>query len=197
MAERLGPEFRKPLAPYAAVFEEKLRGQGYAKSTIAGHMRLLSQLSEWLEGQGLEADGLMPEACHEFLGVRRGEGHRPPTSAKAVAPLLKFLRAQGLMSPPQPAVPIPYQSVLRRYHDYLVAERALAKRVVARWDQVASQFLKEQLEARDGFNPADIGASGVHAFLARQLPRVGSSAGKQTRRRASVLPALLVRRRPR
>jgi integrase/recombinase XerD len=179
MTERSVEKLQGPLAPHASDFERQLRAKGYAKSTITGHIRLLAHLSRWLEDQGLAAAGVMPDCIDQFLVVRRQEGYRQLITAKAVQPLLNFLREREVVARPRPSVPITDEErLLCRYHDYLVAERALARRVVARWDQVARMFVREQGEGQ-AFNPADLTTTTVRAFLTKQLPRRGPAAGKQ------------------
>ncbi len=66
-------------------------------------------LSGWLASAGLTAADLTGEAAAEFLGARRAAGHRTGLSARALAPVLGYLRSVQAAPPrgrPVPATPV-------------------------------------------------------------------------------------------
>lgn len=178
MGERSGVRVRGPLAPYASGFEQELRGQGYTKLSATEHIRLLAHLSRWLEDEALEPAALTPERVEQFVAARRREGYTARLTPKAVAPVLGFLREREVAPWPEPWVPVTDEDrLLCRYHDYLVGERGLVERVVARFDHVARLFATEQ-GGTQGFDPAALDAAQVTAFVAAELPRRGIASAK-------------------
>lgn len=177
MSNRSEVEVAGPLAAYAAGFARELRSRGYADLSVVGQLRLMAHVSRWLAGQGLDAAGLTPGRLEEFGAARRAAGYRGLRTVRAVGPLWDFLQMQGA------CVPLPAHGpgngegeLLQRYRGYLVGERGLVERVVARWLRAAALFLADcPVPARGG--PA-VGAAEVAAFLARELPRRGISSGQ-------------------
>ena len=167
-----------PLAAYAAGFARELRSRGYADLSVAGQLRLMAHVSRWLSGQGLDAAGLTPERIEEFAAARRAAGYRRLRTVRAVGPLRDFLQMQGACVPPPERGPVDAEGeLLQRYRGYLVGERGLVERVVARWLQAAALFLADcPGPARGG---PELGAAEVAAFIARELPQRGISSGRE------------------
>jgi integrase/recombinase XerD len=166
-----------PLAPYASGFDRELRGHGYTRLSADAQLRLMAHASRWLAGEGLEASGLTAERVETFCAARRGEGYRGLRTTKALAPLREFLQQQGAL--PQLAAQGPAsedERLLARYRDYLVHERGLIERGVAKWVQAAELFLGEY-PGLLGEGPA-LDAGQVSAFCARELPSGGGSAAR-------------------
>jgi integrase/recombinase XerD len=177
MSDRLVVRVFGPLAPYASAFHQELRSRGYTHLSAAQQLRLVANISQWLAGEGLGAAELMPERVEAFCVNRRGEGHTHLRTAKALAPLLAFLREQGVLS--EPAVPTPVSAedlLLERYRNYLVHERGLVEHVVSAWMRAAGLFVAEYPGLVG--NGAAVAAADVSAFCVRELPRRGVSAAK-------------------
>jgi hypothetical protein len=86
-------EVTGPLAEYAAAFKQMLIGQGYARGTISAHLGLMSQVSRWLDVQGLPARALADLGeVDRFFAERRAKGCRLRITARSLVPLLDFLR---------------------------------------------------------------------------------------------------------
>jgi hypothetical protein len=99
-----------PLAPYADGFRQDLAAKGYHPQVTGRHLRLMADLSAWLQGQGRSGDALAAVVIEDYLRARRAAGCRDLVSALAVAPLLGYLRACACVgsgdrhrSPPPPA----------------------------------------------------------------------------------------------
>ena len=88
-----------PLAPYAEGFREDLLGQGYSWGSAAHQVHLMAHLSRWLEAQGLDPAALDERVAGQFLAARRADGYAALCSAKAVAPLLGYLRGCACRKP--------------------------------------------------------------------------------------------------
>lgn len=178
MSDPLEIRVSGPLGGYASAFAQELRGRGYTRLTVAGHLRLMAHLSRWLSGEGLDAAALTPERIEAFCAVRRAAGYRRLRTARAVTPLWEFLRRQGACAtPPTPAPADAPQRLLERYRAYLVDERGLKPKVVSAWLQAALLFLTEHpLLASDG--RSTVGAGQIAAFCARELPRRGPATAR-------------------
>lgn len=132
-----------PLAGYADGLRSELAEAGYAPDTVRGHARLLADLSCWLVDQGLPAAGLSDAAVDSFLAARRAAGFRSGTSPRALAAILKFLRAAGAVEPSAPRTPSGFPDVLlAEYGRYLAAERAASAGTVKHYVRCAQAFLR-------------------------------------------------------
>jgi len=92
-----------PLAQYAAGFRNELDRLGYTALSRNYKVSQAGQLSRWLADQGLEAGDLDQRRLTAFLATMAATRRRP-TAEAAMAPLLDFLRAQGVL-PPQAVAP--------------------------------------------------------------------------------------------
>jgi integrase/recombinase XerD len=94
-----------PLAPHAAGFRRELGLLGYTANAASDQLRLLAHASRWLDSGGLGVDERTPARVEEFLAHRRAEGYRLWLSAKAMVPLLEYLRRLGVVPTPARAAP--------------------------------------------------------------------------------------------
>lgn len=114
-----------PLEGHAQAFAAELARHGYRAASVAQQLRLVADLSRWLEGEGLGIGDLTDVVSEQFLTERRARGRRYLLSAKALKPLLSFLGDLGLTPPPSVPVLGPAEVLLARYRDYLLRERGL------------------------------------------------------------------------
>ena len=134
-----------PLAPYADGFRAVLAERGYAPSSAAGQLQMMAHLSRWLFDHGLDGHGLTPVVVAEFLEARRAAGYKQRLSARAMAPLLGYLREGGIAAVRAPAVANnPVEVLLAGYRIYLVEERGLAASTVRNYLDVARPFVSAQ-----------------------------------------------------
>ncbi|MGH3788120.1 MAG: tyrosine-type recombinase/integrase [Pseudonocardiaceae bacterium] len=162
-----------PLAPYAGGFRDDLGDRGYAVRSVGVQMRVVAQLSAWLEGQALSVGGLSTEVVERFLRARRAAGHRSGVTVRAVAPLLGYLRGLGLVAQPGQRVAETAMAVLlEEFRRYLVEERGLATTSVRAYLRYGELFLT-QLPAPLRAAVAELPAGQVTAFLVRQSDRHG------------------------
>src|SRR6187401_2405244 len=82
------------LASHAKGFAAELTALGYKDLSLANQLRLMADLSRWLDRCGLEPNELTPKRVARFLAKRR-RTHTQFMSARAVAPLLRYLRRIG------------------------------------------------------------------------------------------------------
>ena len=157
------------LAPYAEGFRAELLGQGYTQGSAAHQIHLMAHLSRWLEAQGLEPAALDERVTSHFAAARRADGYAARRSARALMPLLGYLRALGVATPrvPEPEPEAPGDRLIGRFAGYLARERCLAADSIRSYTGVARRFLAavdvEGLTAADvtGFARRECGRRGV------------------------------------
>lgn len=114
-----------PLTSFAEGFAAELAKQGYRPNAAANQLQFLAHLSRWLSTKGLDATALTASALNEFMAVRRSQGYNQWLSAKAVAPLVGYLRGLGFVVPEAKAALCPTEALLARYRRYLLDTRGL------------------------------------------------------------------------
>jgi integrase/recombinase XerD len=171
---------RGPLAPYAEGFREHLLGLGYSWGSAAHQIHLMAHLSRWLEVRGLGPAALDEFLTGQFLAARRAGGYAALRSARALAPLLSYLRGLGAVLPPRMPVPqTPADRLTARFGEYLARERGLARESVRSYTGVACRFLAEAALGDDGGAAALSGAD-VTGFVRRECARRGVASAKAT-----------------
>ncbi len=169
-----------PLAPYAEGFREHLLGQGYSWGSVAHQIHLMAHLSRWLEARGLGPAALDQRLAGQFLAARRADGYAALRSARAVAPLLGYLRGLGAVLPPRMPVPqTPADRLAVRFGEYLARERGLAGESVRSYTVVARRFLAEAGPGDDG-GAEGLTAADVTGFVRRECARRGVASAKAT-----------------
>ena len=168
-------EVTGPLAPYADGFRENLAGKGYHPQVIGRQVRLMTDLSSWLDGQGLSCDALVTEVAGEYLQARRAAGYRDLISALAVAPLLGYLRGLGVAPVPR----TPADRLLAEFAGYLTRERGLSAASVRSYVHHARPFLAG-LAAPLGAALGSLSAAQVTAFMTGHRGRWGTGTAQAT-----------------
>ncbi len=132
-----------PLAPYARGFGRELRSCGFTDLSTAEQLRLMSHLSRWMTGEGLDA--LSCEQIAAYCAARKAGGYVARLTPGSLGRLQVFLRAQGVLSaspasrPPASAE----EELLGRYRAYLAEERGLVPAVISQYLRTAALFLDE------------------------------------------------------
>jgi integrase/recombinase XerD len=166
------------LAPYAEGFREELLGQGYTQGSAAHQIHLMAHLSRWLEAQELEPAALDEHVTSQFAAVRRADGYAAQRSARALMPLLEYLRALGLAAPSRmPEPQAPGDRLIGRFAGYLARERCLAADSIRSYTGVARRFLAE---AGTGDDVQGLTAVDVTGFARRECGRRGVASAKAT-----------------
>lgn len=127
-----------PLAPYAPGFGRELRGLGYTDLSAAQQLRLMSHLSRWVGGEGLDALGC--EQVAAYCAARKAKGYVARLTPGSLGRLLVFLQARGVLpASPEAGVPASAEErLLGRYQAHLAGERGLVPAVVARYLKAAA-----------------------------------------------------------
>src|ERR1039458_39373 len=114
-----------PLACYAAGFAAELPARGWGSDSIYLHLRLMRELSAWMSAQGLGAGQLSPAEADRFVPVMRATRRRL-VSVKGLAPVLGYLRDQGVLPEPDAVPASERDALLLAYQQYLRGERRLS-----------------------------------------------------------------------
>ena len=166
---------RGPLAGFAPGFSEVLVGRGYASGSIAQQLGLISQLSRWLDGEGLGVGDLSELEAERFLAARRGRGVRLFRSLLALEPILGYLRGLGVAPEVDDRPVSPVDELIERYRRYLLLERALTPASASLYVGSVRPFV-EQFGGADGVELDRLTAAQVSAFmLAETTRRPGTS----------------------
>lgn len=168
-----------PLAPYAAGYSAELERLGYTASGAVLSLKLMADLSVWLEREGLEPEALSTDEVGRFLDARRAAGRRY-ASAKAIRPPLAYLRGLGVVPAAPPVEPAtPLERLLARYRQYLVVERSLAPTTASCYLAAVRPFLATRIRS-DGLALEGLTVADVTAFVVTHCPEQPRGSAKLT-----------------
>jgi integrase/recombinase XerD len=102
-----------PLVEFVGGFTDAMTDRGYTDLSLANQLRLMSDLSRWLDLRGVGARELTGDLVEEFLAKRR-RTHTQFCTWRALAPLLDHLRSLGVVAAFAPRTP-PRRPLLQRY----------------------------------------------------------------------------------
>lgn len=166
-----------PLADYAVGFGKELLERGYPTSSAARHVRLLAQLSQWMESEGLGDRDLSEERLAGFLEFRRTRGYATSPSSSFVMRLLSSV--PGLSVVPADRAPLtPLEVTVADYGRYLEKERGLAAATISGYLYVTRLFLSDQVDSgEDTLDLSQLSARAVIDFVVGESRRrsVGGS----------------------
>jgi integrase/recombinase XerD len=187
VAGRSGVRVAGPLAAFAPGFVADLVARGYRPGPAADQLRLMADVSRWLEERALGAGDLTVGVAARFSAERRAAGRRRLVSPRALGQLLDYLRDLGLAAPAVLAAPCtPGEVLLERYSAYLLERRGLAASSVRNYVGVARVFLADRERIRGELALMELDAAAVSDFALRESRRcsVGSAKCMVTRLRA-------------
>jgi len=172
-----------PLEVFAPGFAAELVRVGYRRVPIVFQLQLMAHASRWLSRERLGADALTTEVVQRFLAERRAAGYTNYVTARAMAPLLSYLRALGVA--PAPSSPTPVGAVevlLAGYRDCLLVERGLTADTVEGYVLAVRPFLDGRLRDSDSgeLDLDELTAAGVVAFVVARCPAQSRGAAKMT-----------------
>ncbi|MBV8541803.1 MAG: tyrosine-type recombinase/integrase [Pseudonocardiales bacterium] len=177
-----------PLGPYARGFAAELARLGFTKLSAQKQMELAAHLSRWLGDAGLGVADLATPVVGGFLAGRRTSGYRQYLTAKALAPLLGYLRGLGVAPQPESPAPRSVSAVLLEdYRCWLLTERGLGVKVAGGYvDAVAPFVTAHAVRGEAGLR--ELGAGDVTTFMLAQSRHL---APKTVQRLVSALRSLL------
>lgn len=164
MIEVLRSRVTGPLEPYAAGFAVELARLGYTANSAAAQVSVVAHLSRWMVGEHLDAVGLVEPVVERYMAARRAAGYTNYRTARALCPLLTFLRGVGVEPPRTVAALTPVDVLLERYRHYLIVERGLSVRTVRGYLDAVRPFVTGRAGV-DGLDLADLTAGDVTAFV--------------------------------
>lgn len=164
-----------PLASVADDLREELGSQGYTPRSISDYLRLVSQLSRWLQDRGLTAEDLTESVAREFFQLRKSRGRRKSLTSRSVSVLLACLQIDRL--PDGLVGGVPFQALLMAYRGYLLNERGLSNGTVTQYLRQIRAFLAWLPDTSDE-SVARVSAEQVTTFVMDWCPRRGSAEAK-------------------
>ncbi len=170
-----------PLEVFAPGFAAELAGVGYRRASLVFQLRLMAQASRWLERERLGAEALTSEVVERFLLARRAAGYTNYVTARAMAPLLSYLRGLGIAPPASAVIAVgAVEVLLAGYREYLLVERGLTADTVEGYVLAVRPFLAGQ--ERDGgeLELSGLSAAEVVAFVVQRCPLQSRGAAKMT-----------------
>ncbi|MGH3792100.1 MAG: tyrosine-type recombinase/integrase [Pseudonocardiaceae bacterium] len=176
-----------PLGPYARGFAAELARLGFTRGSAQKQMGLAAHLSRWLCDVGLGVADLATPVVGGFLVARRA-AYRDLLTAKALVPLLGYLRGLGVV--PQPGSPVPQTVVavlLERYRGWLLTERGLGVKVARGYVDLVGPFVAAHAVGGEA-GLRELGTGDVTAFMIAESRRL---APRTVQRLASALRSLL------
>jgi integrase/recombinase XerD len=181
--ERLASAGRAPeLEQHADGFAAWLGRLGYSPRTCEAQVALLRHMARWLAEKHVPVSGLTSEVAGEYAAARRGRSQL--RSARALEPLLGYLRELGAVPPAAAFVPQdPVDVLLARFREWLSAERGLAPATVSSYLHQARPFATACAGQLPALTPARVAGLAV-AGAAGLRPRSAQV-------RASAVRALL------
>ena len=137
-----------PLGPHIVKFVASLSERGYAQSTIQGQLRLVSDLSHWLEDQGLDVMALAEEKTLEAFEGSPSRRTCIRRYQSVLEKLLEYLRSLGQIPPPKPpSDDSAIGGLLRDFRQHLETERGLTAATLINYLPWVQRFLDERFGA--------------------------------------------------
>jgi site-specific recombinase XerD len=174
-------QVRGPLEGFAAGFAVELRAVGYRRVPVAFQLQLMACASRWLEEEGLLAGALTSEVVERFLAARRAAGYASHVTARAMAPLVGYLRELGVAPPPSGRAPVgAVEVLLAEYREYLAVERGLTADTIEGYVPAARSFLEGRDTGEDELELSGLTAADVIGFVVARCPTQSRGAAKMT-----------------
>lgn len=136
---------RGPLEPYLDGYAQRLSELGYSRPLARQKLRLVSDLSRWLERKLLPVEALDEEQVREFFGARWRRRHRSSVDPSTLSLLLRQLRQTNVI----PAVVVralerPMDRVEQHYTRFLTEQRGLAQSTLDNYVSIVRRFLSHR-----------------------------------------------------
>ena len=164
-----------PLGSDLDGFAAWLAAQGYARITARNKLRLVRNLSRWLEQEGLDLKALDERQFEAFL-LTRGPRRKPRHEVTTGRQLLSHLRGKGRIraGSPGPGADGPIGRIERIYEHFLVNERGLNPATVVNYLPIVHAFLTERFGTR-AVELETLVAQDANRFILRHAQRFSRS----------------------
>jgi site-specific recombinase XerD len=172
MSDPLRVQLSGPLLVFAAGFLEELLGRGYRPGTAAKQLQLMAHLSRWVAAHRLEPGDLREVEIERFVQERRATGRVQLASARALVPLLGYLRGLGVVPPAgSREAPTLAGALLDRYAEYLRVRRGLAAETVRCYCNTARAFLADRERIAGDLALGSLDVAAINDYLLRYSRR--------------------------
>jgi len=172
---------RSPLEVFAPGFAAELERVGYRRVSVVFQLQLMAHASRWLERETVGVEALRTEVVERFLAARRAAGYTNYVTARAMAPLLGYLRGLGVAPPASPPIAVgAIEVLLAGYREYLLLERGLTGSTVEGYVLAVRPFLAGREGERDELDLSGLAAADVLAFVVSRCPVQSRGAAKMT-----------------
>jgi site-specific recombinase XerD len=149
-----------------------LADRGFAAATATYALRLLADLSTWLQGQGRGVAGLDESMVEAFLRHRYQRRRPNREDHPTLARLLAQLREAAVAAPLRPAVASGEQSAIKAaFRQHLIGQRNLAPATVRRYLDTVGRFLDGRFATSPPLELGALGAQDVNRFMLEQARR--------------------------
>lgn len=155
-----------------------LARRGYTPATARQMLKHLGQVGRWLAVEGLAVGQLDEARIAAFRASRQQAGFRCVPGARAMVPLLSYLREVDLAPPLRAPLSTVMGGLLGRYGSWMVSERNLAAGTILRYQNTARRFLLEQAFKDGVFSAEGLSGVDVNEFLLRECGRVSAGSAK-------------------
>ncbi len=186
MSSVSGVRVSGPLAALAPRWGSELVRLGYRPGSAREQLRLMADVSEWLAGRGLQPCDLTKGRVAELMVERRAAGRLHLLSARAMVPLLGYLRGLGVVPGAVAAMSLtPGEALIERYSAYLAERRGLSLSTVRNYVGVARVFVSWREAAAGTLALGELDGAVVIEFVLGESQRcsVGSAKCMVTRLR--------------
>jgi site-specific recombinase XerD len=175
MSDPLRVRMSGRLSVFAAGFRNELLGRGYRPGTAAKQLQLMAHVSRWLAAHELEPAALRGVEIERFVRERRAS-HAHLASARALEPLLGYLRGLGVVPPAgSREAPTPAGALLDRYAEYLLVGRGLKPGTVRNYCNHARRFLADRERSAGELALAALDVAAINDYVLRESRRVSVS----------------------
>lgn len=131
-----------PLGLYVDGFAAFLKDRGHPRSSARDKVRLVADLSRWLQRRPLLVAELREETIEQFLRGRKRRLHIRPGDKACLHLLLKYLRKTGVVTTdPSSVQDDALHPVEHDFSQYLVQERGLAQATLLNYLSDVHRFL--------------------------------------------------------
>ena len=146
--EELQPLEVGPLAPYMASFGASLCLQGYGHTKGWEKLRLVADLSGWMDRKHLAPKKLDEDRLDAFLKMRWKRTPVRSGDRATMTLVLRHLRESNITPPASPRPPRnDIERIERAYEDFLLNERSLLPASVEQYLPVAHRFLSHRFRS--------------------------------------------------
>lgn len=173
-----------PLSAHIDTFAQQLIDEGYAPWTVRYAIRLLADLTTWMQQQGLTITDLAEHSVSAYF-QNRYQTRRPHRDDDAILKkLLEHLRTARIIASPVKSVDESADfSIVQAFQEYLIYQRNLAPSTIHYYLNTVVGFLNQRFGTQPP-NPDELCTQDVTGFMLQQARRY--SAG-QTQLIASAL----------